>query len=149
MSRIARRLIPAAIVAALTLGVTASANAHVTVNNPFPLNHETLTATVSSPPAGATQYTLAECNVTSATPADWGRDCNQATAVNFTPVSTTSKGITVPASFTNFSFVPGLSPLHGMTTTCDSFGADPCAVVVSWYSSAFASLGAQKADLLF
>jgi hypothetical protein len=149
MSRTARRLIPAAIAAALTLGTAASASAGVSVSNPFPSDPDTLTATVSSPPSGATQYTLAECNVTSAAAADWGRDCNQASAVNFTPVATTSRSITVNGSFANFSFVPGLSPLHGASTTCDSLGGDPCAVVVSWYSSAFASLGAQKADLTF
>jgi hypothetical protein len=64
-------------------------------------------------------------------------------------VSTTTRTIRVNSTFTNTSFVPGLSPLHGMTTTCDTVGADPCAVVVSWYSSAFASLGFAKADLLF
>lgn len=149
MSRTARRLIPAAIAAALTLGLTASANAHITVSNTFPSSHDTVTATVSSPPAGATQYTLAECNVTSATPANWGRDCNQTSAVNFAPVSTTSQSVTVDDTFTNVSFVPGQSPLHGMFTTCDSLGSDPCAVVVSWYSSAFASLGAEAAVLSF
>ena len=150
MSRSIRRLTSLMAVAAAFLAVgVASASAAVSVNDNTPSATQMLTATIASPPAGATQYTLAECNVTDADAADWGRDCSQSSAVSFTPVTTTSASITVTRSFTNFSFVPGQSPQFGTTTSCDSFGADPCAVVVSWYSGAFASLGAEKADLTF
>ena len=150
MSRTTRRLIPAALAAAfLALGAT-SASAGVTVNDTTPSNGQVLTATVSAPPAGATQYTLAECNVTSATPANWGLDCNQASGTAPSGLGTTTKSITVNNTFTNFSFVPGQSPAHGMTTTCRGVPTlAPCGVVVSWYDGAFNSLGAATVRLTF
>jgi hypothetical protein len=151
MSHSIRRLIPvsALAVAFLALG-SATANAGVIVNDNTPDPHQTLTAVVSAPPAGATQYTLAECNVTSANPNDWGRDCNQASGTAPSPLTSTNKPVTVQNTFTNFSFVPGQSPLHGMFTHCrDTIGTSPCAVVVSWYNATFDSLGFATTPLTF
>jgi hypothetical protein len=151
MSLPIRRLITATAVAtaALALGAT-SASAGVTVNDNTPFNGQTLTATVSAPPAGATQYTLAECNVTSATPANWGLDCNQASGTAPSGFGTTTKSITVNSFFTNYSFVPGQTPQHGATTVCRGVPSlAPCGVVVSWYNSTFDALGASTARLTF
>jgi hypothetical protein len=151
MSLSMRKLIPATVVAtaALAFGAT-SANAGVTVNDTTPNAHQTLTATVSAPPAGATQYTLAQCNVTSTTPANWGLDCNQFSATSPSPLSTTTRSVTVQNTFTNTSFVPGQAPQHGMFTTCRGVPSlAPCGVVVSWYNSTFDALGASTARLTF
>jgi hypothetical protein len=148
-----RRFIPvsALAVAFLALG-SASANAGVIVNDNTPSSHQTLIAVVSAPPAGATQYTLAQCNVTSVNPNDWGRDCNQASATSFSPLTTTNRTVTVRNTFTNTSFVPGASPLHGMFTHCRDMpiaGTSQCGVVVSWYNATFDSLGFATAPLTF
>ena len=151
MSHSMRRLIPATVLAAaaLALGAT-SANAGIALSTSTPANGATITAHVFSPPAGATQYTIAECNVTSATAANWGLDCNQASGSAPTALSTTTKSITVNKTFTNYSFVPGQTPQHGTTTTCRGVPAfAPCGVVVSWYNSTFDSLGAQTARVTF
>jgi hypothetical protein len=155
MSHSIRRLILASAlavaVAFLALG-SATANAGVIVNDNTPSTHQTLTAVVSAPPAGATQYTLAQCNVTSTNANDWGRDCNQSSGTSFSPLSTTNRPVTVDRTFTNFSFVPGLSPLHGMFTHCRDMpilGTSQCGVVVSWYNATFDSLGFATAPLTF
>lgn len=153
MHRSIRRIIPASAlaVAFLALG-SATANAGVVVNDNTPAIHQTLTAVVSAPPAGATQYTLAQCNITSANPADWGRDCNQTSGTSASPLTTTTRSVTVDRTFTNHSFVPGSAPLHGMFTHCRDqpiAGASQCGVVVSWYDAAFTSLGFASASLTF
>lgn len=152
MTPTTRRLttLAAAGMATLALGATA-ASAAVTVDDTTPTDGQSLTATVSSPPAGATQYTLSECNVTDPDAADWGRDCNRDTAVGFTPVATTQKPIVVNSAFENHSFVPGLPPQFGASTTCGNAGSPnhQCGVVVSWYNAAFSQLATQKADITF
>ena len=153
MHRSIRRIIPASAlaVAFLALG-SATANAGVVVNDNTPFNDQTLTAVVSAPPTGTTQYTLAQCNVTSANPNDWGRDCNQASGTAASPLTSTVKSVTVNNTFTNHSFVPGASPLHGMFTHCRDMpiaGTSQCAVVVSWYNATFDSLGFATAPLTF
>ncbi|MDO8213642.1 hypothetical protein [Conexibacter sp. CPCC 206217] len=152
MSRITRRLTSLAVAAGtiLALGAT-TAGATVTVNDNTPTDGQTLTATISSPPARATQYTLAECNITNATPLNWGLDCNGA-AGSFTaptPIATTRGRVTVNGTFDDVSFVPGGTPLFASTACRSSFGTDPCAVVVSYYDAIFTPLGAEAAPLTF
>jgi hypothetical protein len=152
MSHSIRRLIPASALAAAFLALgSATANAAVTVNPTNVTNGAVVTAHVSSPPAGATQYTLAECNVTSPNTFLWGLDCNQASGTAPSPLTTTTKSLTVNNTFTNHSFVPGQSPQHGMFTTCRGSNPtfSPCGVVVSWYNATFDALRADTARLNF
>jgi hypothetical protein len=140
----------AATAAALGVGV-ASADAAISVNHNPTGSSDTLTATLSSPPSGATHYTLAQCNVTDVDAADWGRDCNADSAVGFTAVSTTSADVAVDKTFDDTSFVPGLSP-QWTSTSCLGATGSQCAVVVSWYSLAAGppvELGAEKANIAF
>jgi hypothetical protein len=149
MSRLTRRLAAPLSVAALCAALAGSAHASITVSNTSPTGPTAVTnVTITSAPAGATQWTAAVCNIAAA-PANWGRDCDANTALNFAPVSTATRRLTLEDSFTDTSFVPGASPLFA-STACDSTaGSDPCAVVVSYYNASFAQLGADVQAITF
>jgi hypothetical protein len=150
MSRLTRRLAAPLSVAALCAAFAGSAHASITVTNTTPRPTDTTRITVTSAPAGATQWTAAECNISDANPAKWGLDCNGATALNFASVSSTpTRTLSVTDVFTDVSFVPGSSP-QWSSTACDSTaGGDPCAVIVSYYNASFTQLGVDVQPITF
>lgn len=145
-------VVATAAVASAAIGASA-ANAAVTVSDSTPQSGDTLSVTVSSPPAGAVRYGLALCDTTDATPLNWGNDCSS-TAGSATSLALISAGTTKPLlvtdSFTSRSFIPGGAPLYGPDTDCDgTAGTDPCAVIASWYDAAYNPVGVDAAPLTF
>jgi hypothetical protein len=150
MSRLTRRLAAPLSVAALCAAFAGTASASITISNANPFGpSDTTGVTITSAPAGATQWTVAECNISSASPANWGRDCNAGTALNFAPISTLTRTLTVEDAFTDTSFVPGSAPLFTSTGCDGTGGSDRCAVVVSYYNNSFAQLGADVQAIRF
>lgn len=149
-----RKIAAVATAAAATAAIgTSAANAAVSVSNSTPQSGDTLSVTVSSPPAGAVRYALALCDTTDPTPANWGNDCSSTTgsATSLALISAgTTKSLLVTDTFTNRSFIPGGAPLYGPTTDCDATGgSDPCAVIASWYDAAYNPVGVDAAPLVF
>lgn len=155
MSRTTRRIAATTIATVATLALGASAaQATITLDDNTPTSGQLVTATVTSAPAGATHFTLGECNVASS-PSNWGRDCNGASgrSLGFTPLSagSGSGSINVDNTFVDFSFGGG-APLFASTDCNADLGTDPCAAVVSYYRVAGGppvQLGGEKADLTF
>lgn len=153
MSRTTRRLTAATVAAVATLAIGASAaQATITLDDSTPTSGQLVTATLTGTPAGATHFTLGECNVASS-PSNWGRDCNGASgrSLGFTPIANGGGSINVDNTFVDFSFGGG-APLFTSTDCNADLGTDPCAVVVSYYRVAGGpptQLGGEKADLTF
>lgn len=155
MSRTTRRLTAATVAAVATLAIGASAaQATIILDDNTPTSGQLVTATITGAPAGATHFTLGECNVSSLA-SNWGRDCNGASgrSLGFTALSGGSGvgSINVDNTFVDFSFGGG-SPLFTSTDCNADLGTDPCAVVASYYRVAGGppvQLGGEKADLTF
>lgn len=167
MTRTARRLgvtMIAAVAALAATGGAAQASVGLSPGGPYTTGDPvSVSGTAPTLTPAATHYAVAECNVTSASPAVWATRCNGATSPVVSPPrfrnlaalglgGTFSTSITVEDTFADANFAGGPPP--GTTTTCDSIGADPCAVVVSYYYFPVVPgppsfLGAEKANLAF
>ncbi|MFT4035317.1 MAG: hypothetical protein QM679_07050 [Patulibacter sp.] len=166
MKNSVRALALTAATTAALLGSASGASAGISVPQPT-TSPDSLTVTLSTTgmPSGAAYYALAECNVNDATPANWGLDCwedsgRPATGPKAVPsgvsswvhqnaLGTANEPVPVQDAFDDYSFVPLGTP-QWSTTACDATaGSDQCAVVVSWYSSSYAFLDAEKADITF